>query len=159
MKYICILLLCGCVIIGGRVFALKYSARERMSESFLSFLVFAKNEVNFTSGTVLEIVQKYVRLYPHTLPFLEKCEEPLGKSVHHGLAKNTALSREQKVHIEQFFDVFGMGDELSSINLLEHTMVSFRELNRREREENQKKIHLIHRLSVLLAAGIAILLI
>ena len=159
MKYICILFLCICVLVGGWVIASKYKARQNIYDNFISFLVFAKNEVNFTSITVLEIVQKYASMYPKKLPFLKSCTEPIYESIHQNLESYGVLSETQKEQIIQFFDAFGMGDESSSINLLEHTIVTFREQGRAEREENQRKIHLIYRLSVLLAAGLAILLI
>ncbi|MBQ6379980.1 MAG: stage III sporulation protein AB [Clostridia bacterium] len=158
MKYVCIAVLCVSVIVAGKMFAGKYRRELKNGEAFLLFLSFAKSELLFCHSTVLEIVQKYARLHPHTLPFLESLNEPLSESVKEKLKRESALKQKQKELIADFFGSFGMQDAQGGEQLIERYMLLFNQENEALRKENENKIKLIERLSILLAAGVAIIL-
>ena len=61
--------------------------------------------------------------------------------------------------ILEFFDTFGTGDEEAGLNLIAHTLTVFREEHTLLVSEIRAKIKLVNRLSLLLAAGVAILFI
>ncbi|MBQ3431790.1 MAG: hypothetical protein IJG23_03300 [Clostridia bacterium] len=159
MKYAAIALLCACIVSGGFVYASGLKAKMRLCEHFLSFLNFAKSEVTFSGASVYEIVRKYVTLHPRQLPFLEHCQEPISASVQEKVRENKVLEQAQKEYILSFFAAFGKGDESASLNLIEHCMESFDAEYRRCQKESAEKAKLIRRLSLLAAAGAAIIFI
>ena len=159
MKVLCIVALCACVLVGGKLYCARFSAREKACKSFIAFLNFAKGELRFSALTVMEIVQKFQARNPDALVFLNHCTEPLSQSVQQALCEDKLWSEKQKNIITEFFVSFGSADEASTIGLIEYTLSAFMPEYEMQREDSREKIKLIRRLSLLLAAGIAILLI
>ena len=159
MKYVFIAVLCACVIIAGRLFGIGFSRKIKMSENFIGFLTFAKNEMSFSAATVYEIVKKYVDYYPQNNALFGEVTEPISESMHRSLQSNRFFNQKQKMIILEFFDTFGTGDEEAGLNLIAHTLTVFREEHTLLVSEIRTKIKLANRLSLLLAAGVAILFI
>ena len=158
MKYVFLVLLCLCVMAAGRLSATRYQSQMKRCEAFLLFLTFTKTELRFSQCTVLEIAQKFRRLHPSALPFLENPSEPLSACVKRQLEQERVLNARQKNCISDFFEGFGTQDALASEQFIERYIALFEAENARIRQENTKKIKLTNRLALLLAAAVAIVL-
>lgn len=159
MKYFFIALLCTSIVLLSHIYAAKYKWRVKRLESFRQFLVFAKSEVTYVSTPVLEIVKKYDKLYTGSLPFLNPLKEPVAACVKENLQREEALDTKQKQMICDFFAGFGTQDEEASVRLLEHYRAMADSELQAAAPECREKRKLIHRLSLLGALGVAILLI
>ena len=157
MKYVFIAVLCACVIAAGRLYGIAFSRKIKMSENFIGFLTFAENELSFSAATVYEIVKKYEVFYPQKIMLFQDLSEPISESVRHALEKSKDFNQKQKLLITEFFDAFGTADEEASLNLIAHTRTLFCEEHALLAADNHTKMKLAHRLSLLLAAGIAIM--
>ena len=158
MKYIFIALLFTCICLFGRMIAAKYKKRTSYSDKLLLFFDFCFNEVRFRSLSVYQILQKFNLRLEEPLPFLLECEEPVKGSIKRNLYKETVLSKEQKELITEFFEEFGYSDEEGSLKLITHYKMLFAAQGEEIKKQCQSKIKLVSRLSVLLAAGICIIL-
>lgn len=158
MKYFFIIILSACVIAAGRIFAEKYKREVKLCEGFITFLSFAEAELPYNPQTAFEMLNRFEKLNPNTLPFFKNISEPVYISISENLKTEYALSPKQKRLINEFFCSFGSGDENSSLKLIKN----YRSLFGAELEECRKnctqKIKLITRLSFLCAAGVAVIL-